>query len=286
MRPPRRSSGRPGPVRPVAYEVRRAYGVRTPWPTVLGALVCSVLATVLLARTDSGSGASPLRLLSGWAPELPLPAAAVGAGLLGALSYGQEFRYPALAPGHGPEPRSPRLLAAKLGIGAATALLLAAAAAAADAAVLLLLRSGRLPDLAAHPAALAAWGALAVACCWAGVLAAAVLRTTALGLSAVLAVPLLVLPGVRMLLGGHGSRELVEAGGALWSVASGVSQDGHSRAARVLAFAGEPLFLALALSLTALICAYAASTFRARRNERRSAALPDGPTGRSLGDKG
>jgi ABC-type multidrug transport system ATPase subunit len=286
-RPVRRVSGRRGPARPVSYEVRRAYGVRTPWPTLVGALVCSVLATVLLVRAGSGPSASPLRLLSGWAPELPLPAAAVGAGLLGALSYGQEFRYPALSPGHGPEPRSPRLLVAKLAVGAVTALLLAAAATAADTAVLRLLWGGRVPDPIGHPAAMAMWGLLAVACCWAGVLAAAVLRTTALGVSAVLAVPLLVVPGVRMLLGGHGSRELAEAGDALWSVVSGVSQDGHSRAAGVLALAGQPLVLGLALVMAALICAYAASTVRARRSERRAAAaLSHQPSGHSVGDKG
>ncbi len=119
-----------------------AFGVRTPWAGVVAALVCSVLATVLIARTGA-LPPSPLRLLSGWAPELPLPAAAIGAGLLGALSYGQEFRYPALAPGHGPEPRSARLLAAKLAVGAATAVLLAAAATAADLAVLRLTAAPR-----------------------------------------------------------------------------------------------------------------------------------------------
>jgi hypothetical protein len=286
VRPARRVSGRPGPARPFSYEVRRAYGVRTPWPMLLGPLVCSVIATALLAR-GSGPAASPLRLISGWASELPLPAAAVGSGLLGALSYGQEFRYPALSPGYGPEPRSPRLLAAKLGVGAVTALLLSALATAADAVVLRLLRDGPVPDPAAHPAALATWGLLAVACCWAGVLAAAVLRTTALGISAVLAVPLLVVPGVRAVLGGHGSRELADAGEALWSVLSGVSQDGHSRAARALALVGQPLFLGLALSLAALICAYTASTVRARRSERRAAAaVSNQSSGHSVGDKG
>jgi hypothetical protein len=38
------------------------------------------------------------RALAGWSPPLPLPAAAVAAGLLGARAFGREFRYPALTP--------------------------------------------------------------------------------------------------------------------------------------------------------------------------------------------
>ena len=104
-----------------------------------------------------------------------------------------------------------------------------------------------------------AWAALAVGCAWAGVLAAALFRTTALGVAAVLAVPLLVVPAVRMLLGGREAGEVADAGSALWSVTSGVSQDGDGSLSRALRFAGQPFFLALALSLTALIGAYTAS---------------------------
>jgi ABC-type multidrug transport system ATPase subunit len=286
VRTPRRTGHRPGPVRPLGYEVRRAFGVRTPWPAVVTALLCSVLATVFIARTGN-QHLSPVRLLSGWAPELPLPAAAIGAGLLGALSYGQEFRYPALAPGHGPEPRSPRLLAAKLAVGAAAALLLAALATLADTAVLHLTAAPhRVPDPLAHPAALAAWGALAVGCSWAGVLAAALFRTTALGVSAVLAVPLLAVPAVRLLLGGRQAREMLDAGGALWSVASGVSQGGRGSLSGVLRFAGQPFFLALALSLAGLVGAYAASALRGRRRGRRSTAVQTGGTAPLGGEKG
>jgi hypothetical protein len=253
---------------------------------VAAALLCSLLATALLVRTGT-AGTSPLRLLSGWAPELPLPAAAVGAGLLGALSYGQEFRYPALAPGYGPEPRSLRLLAAKLAVGALTAALLAAAATAVDLAALHLLAGhGRAPDPVAHPAALAVWTGLAVACSWAGVLAAALFRTTALGFCAVLAVPLLVVPGVRALLGGQEATELADAGDALWSVLSGASQDGGGRVSAVLRFAGQPLVLGLALVLLALAGAYAASTLRGRRQERRSTALQTGQTAPLTSKKG
>ncbi|WP_328916590.1 MULTISPECIES: ABC transporter ATP-binding protein [unclassified Streptomyces] len=285
-RAPRRAGHRPGPVRPVGYEVRRAFGVRTPWPTVAVALVGSVLGALLLARTGA-TAASPMRLISGWAAELPLPAAAIGAGGLGALSYGQEFRYPALAPGYGPEPRSPRLLAAKLVVGAVAALLLAGLAAAVDVEVLRLTAGpARTPDPLAHPAALAAGAALAVGCAWAGVLAAATFRTTALGLSAVLAVPLLVAPAVRTLIGGHATRELGDAGGALWSVVSGASQGGGGTVARMLRLAGQPFFVALALSLAALAGACAAGALLGRWRGRRSTAVQTGPTAQLSGKKG
>lgn len=270
--PVRRIAHRTGPERPFGYEVRRAFGVRTPWPAAAVALVGSALGTALMTRFGAVP-ASPLRLISGWAAELPLPAAAIGAGGLGALSYGQEFGYPALAPGYGPEPRSPRLLVAKLAVGGAAAVVLAALAAVLDL-VLLHAAPGapRAFEPLAHPAALAAWAALAVGCAWAGVLAAAVFRTTALGLAAVLAVPVMVVPAVRATLGGQASRELIDAAGALWSVVTGVSQGGGA-VSRTLRFAGQPFFLALALSLTALVGAYAASALRGRRRGRRPTAV-------------
>jgi ABC-type multidrug transport system ATPase subunit len=270
--PARLIAHRTGPERPLGYEVRRAFGVRTPWPTAFLALLGSAIGAVVMTRTGT-TPTSPLRLLSGWATELPLPAAAIGAGGLGALSYGQEFTYPSLAPGYGPEPRSPRLLAAKLAVSGAAALVLAALAAAVGL-VMLHTASGaaRAFDPLAHPAALATWAALAVGCAWAGVLAAAVFRTTALGLAAVLAVPVIVVPAVRAALGGHAAGELSDAADALWSVATGVSQDGGA-VPGALRFAGQPFFLALALSLTALITAYAASALRGRRRGRRSTAV-------------
>ncbi|MCW2755625.1 MAG: transporter ATP-binding protein [Marmoricola sp.] len=276
---------RTGPERPLGYELRRAFGVRTPWAAAAAALLGSALGTVLMTKIGPVP-ASSLRLAAGWATELPLPAAAIGAGGLGALAYGQEFHYPALAPGYGPEPRSPRLLAAKLAVGALAAVVLAALAVVIDLA---LLRSapgvGPLPDPLAQPAALAAWTALAVGCAWAGVLAAAVFRTTALGLAAVLAVPVLVVPAVHAALGGHAARELADAGGALWSLVTGVSQDGGA-VSGTLRFVGQPFFLALALSLTVLVGAYAASALRGRRRGRRSTAVPASPTAPLAGKKG
>ncbi|WP_329137318.1 ABC transporter ATP-binding protein [Streptomyces sp. NBC_01476] len=282
--PVRLIAHRTGPERPFGYELRRAFGVRTPWPAALLTLLGSMAGTVLMTRWGAAP-TSPLRLVSGWATELPLPVAVIGAGGLGALGYGQEFTYPALAPGYGPEPRSPRLLGAKLAVSGATALLLATLATLLN---LVMLRTapgapGAFDPLA-HPGALTAFGALAVGCAWAGVLAAAVFRTTALGLAAVMAVPVMVVPAVRMVLGGDGSRELGDAADALWSLVTGVSQGGGA-VSGTLRFAGQPVFLALVLSLAALVGAYAASALRGRRRGRRSTALRTGQTAPLTGEK-
>lgn len=266
--PVRRTACRPGPVRPVGYELRRAFGVRTPWPVAGAAVLGSVLSTFLLARTG-GMPTSPLRQMTGWAAQLPLPVAAVGAGALGALGYGQEFRYPALSPGYGPEPRVLRLLGAKLAVSAVCALLLAAVVAAADTAALrLALGHGGARDPLASPGALVEWAVLAVGCAWAGLLAAGVFRTTGLGVAAVLAVPLLVAPGVRGLVGGPMTRQLADAGGGLWSVMSGVSQGGGEPLAKVLRYAAQPVVSAFALSLGVLVCAYLATALGRRRRVR------------------
>ncbi|SFE92564.1 ABC-type multidrug transport system, ATPase component [Actinacidiphila alni] len=275
-----------GPVHPLRYELRRAFGVLTPWPVAGAALIGSVVSTVLMARAGTGS-TPPLRLISGWAARIPLPAAAVGAGALGALAYGQEFRYPALAPGYGPEPRVLRLLGAKLAVSGVCALLLATVAAVADTVALrLTLGPGHAPDLAALPAALAGWAAIAVGCAWAGLLAAGVFRTTALGVAAVLAVPLLVAPAVRGLFGGPVARQLVDAGGALWSVLTGVSQGGGGAARDVLRFAAQPVVSALVLSLGVLICAYVAAALRGRRRRPRPTAARVGRSGPLTSKKG
>jgi hypothetical protein len=232
-------------------------------------LVATVVCALLLAR-GGGAHASPLRLLAGWPAVLPLPAAAVGAGVLGALAYGQEFAHPALGSVPGPEPRAPRLLLAKLAVAAALALLLAGAAAVLDAAVLgLALGPGRVPDPTHLSAATAGWAALAVGCAWTGVLAACAFRTTALGASAVLSVPLLVAPGVRSLVGERVRGQALDAVGALWSFATGTSRTDDRAAMAALRSASQPLFLAMALSLSCLALAYLAGALRFRRQERR-----------------
>ena len=112
---------RPGsrPLRPLRYELRRAAGDRYRLVTAAAVLVASALVAVLLAR--AGHTPQP-RLLAAWPREFPLPPAALGAGLLGALAFGEEFRYPALAADRGTVPRRLGLLAAKLLVSAASAL--------------------------------------------------------------------------------------------------------------------------------------------------------------------
>jgi hypothetical protein len=104
--------------------------------------------------------------------------------------------------------------------------------------------------------------------------------------SAVLAVPLLAVPAVRLLLGGQEAREILDTGGALWSVTSGVSQDGGGSLSRALRFVGQPFFLALALSLAGLVGAYAASALRGRRRGRRSTAVQANGTAPLTSEKG
>lgn len=253
----------PARVRPLRYELRRMWGVGTPWWIAAASLLVSVAGSLLMA----GGEASSLRLLSGWPVALPLPPAALGAGLLGALSYGQEFRYPVLVPGRAPVPRWPALLAAKLAAGACAASVLAALAIAIDLAVLRLLAPGPVVSAAAGHvpvAALAASAALAAGCAWAGVLAACVFRTTALGMSAVLAVPLLVAPVVRAVAERPVVHRLVEAADVLRSLVGGWpgELDGGSRALAYLAV--QPIGCAMVLSIMTLLCLYLAAVLRGR----------------------
>jgi len=70
------------------------------------------------------------------------------------------------------------------------------------------------------------------------------------------------------------------------SMVSGVSQGGSGTTTRALRFIGQPFFLALALSLTALVGAYAASALRGRRQERRSTAVHTGGSAPLASKKG
>jgi len=103
----------------VRYEIRRATGIGTGFVVGAAVLVVSAVSAVLLARI--GHTPQP-RLLAAWPRELPLPPAALGAGLLGALAFGDEFRHPALATDRGTVPRRLGLLTAKLLVASATAL--------------------------------------------------------------------------------------------------------------------------------------------------------------------
>ncbi|MEU6381519.1 ATP-binding cassette domain-containing protein [Streptomyces sp. NPDC046909] len=253
----------PSPLRPLRYELRRAAGIGTGFLTGAAVLVVSALTAVLLARV----GHTPQhRLLAAWPRDLPLPPAALGAGLLGALAFGEEFRHPALAADRGTVPRRLGLLAAKLVVAAATALLLAFLTVGCDAEVLYLLYGRELAQVPADwlPVS-ASWIALVVGCAWAGVLAAGVFRSTTAGLAAVVAVPVVVVPLVQKALEGPAVRTAAGFPMRLREVFLLQWPFGGERylaaAARMIA---QPVGGALTLSLMALLCAYLLTTLRSR----------------------
>jgi hypothetical protein len=218
-------------------------------------LVASLLLCLPLART----GDTPLPgLLAAWPDFLPLPPAAFGAGLLGALSFGEEFRYPALAAARGTVPRRLGLLLAKLAVTAAIALLLALLVVCADAQALHVVYGGDLRPVPENwPALAASWGGLVVGCAWAGLLGAGVFRVTAAGVAAVLAVPVLVAPLVQKAFLGPSVRSIAGLPGRLremaWVQLPRPADPWLMAAVRLVA---QPVGAALMLSLSALICAY------------------------------
>ena len=226
-------------------------------------LVSSALVAVLLARV----GHTPQhRLLAAWPQELPLPPAALGAGLLGAIAFGDEFRHPALAVDRGTVPRRLGLLVAKLLVAAATGLLLAFLTVGCDAEVLYLVYGRELARVPADWLALtASWIGLVIGCAWAGVLAAGIFRSTTAGLAAVLAVPVLVVPVVQKVLEGSSVRSAAGFSLRLRELLLAEWPFGGERylaaGARMVA---QPVGGALTLSLAALLCAYLCTTLRSR----------------------
>ncbi|CAM5726159.1 ABC transporter ATP-binding protein [Streptomyces coeruleorubidus] len=253
----------PSPLRPLRYEIRRAAGIGTGFITGAAVLVVSAVTAVALARI--GHTPQP-RLLAAWPQELPLPPAALGAGLLGALAFGDEFRHPALAADRGTVPRRLGLLAAKLLVATATALMLAVLTVGCDAEVLYLVYGRELAQVPADWLSLSAsWIGLVVGCAWAGVLAAGVFRSTTAGLAAVGAVPLLVVPAVHKVLEGPSVRtaaglpvRLREALLPRWPFG------GERYLEAALSVVSQPVGGALTLSLTALLCAYLLTALRSR----------------------
>ncbi|MEU8932825.1 ATP-binding cassette domain-containing protein [Streptomyces sp. NPDC048409] len=252
-----------GPLRPLRYELRRAAGIGAGFVTCGAVLMVSALIAVLLARLGHTPQA---RLFAAWPRELPLPPAALGAGLLGALAFGDEFRHPALAADRGTVPRRLGLLTAKLTVSGATAVLLSFLTLGCDAEMLYLVYGRELAKVPADWLPMtASWFGLIVGCAWAGVLAAGIFRSTTAGLAAVLAVPVLVVPVVHKALQGSGvrmaaglpvrMREMLllqwPFGGERYLVA----------AVRVVA---QPVGGAMALSLATLLCAYLCTTLRTR----------------------
>lgn len=261
--PPIRRRPARGPLRPVRYELRRLFGVRTTTLIMAVALVASAGISVLLAR----DGRTPLpNLLAAWPSLLPLPPAALCAGLLGALSFGDEFRYPALAAGRGTVPRRLGLLLAKLAVSAGVALLLALLVVLASAASLRLVYGGDLIRVPPNVMSLAmSWSGLTVGCAWAGLLAAGVFRVTAAGVAAVLAVPVLMVPLVQRMPKAPTARSMAGLPGRLRDLAWPRWPHETDRwvlaAMRVVA---HPVGTALTLSLSVLICAYLFTSLRGR----------------------
>ncbi|MFD4414132.1 ATP-binding cassette domain-containing protein [Streptomyces sp. NPDC058466] len=253
----------PSPLRPLRYELRRSAGVGTGYLTTAAVLVTSALLSVVLARI--GHTPQP-RLLAAWPQELPLPPAALGAGLLGAVAFGEEFRHPALAADRGTVPRRLGLLAAKLLVATATALMLAFLTVGCDLELLYLVYGRELTGVPAEWLSLSAsWIGLVVGCAWAGVLAAGIFRSTAAGLAAVLAVPILVVPLVQKALAGPSVRTAAGFPGRLRELLLMPWPFGGERYLEaVVRVIVQPVGSALMLSLTALLCAYLLTTLRSR----------------------
>ncbi|MFJ5141955.1 ATP-binding cassette domain-containing protein [Streptomyces sp. NPDC088707] len=243
------------PLRPLRYEIHRLLGVPSTPLVVAAVLLGSVTLALLLGR--GGSAALPA-VLAGWPALSPLPPAALGAGLLGAFSFGEEYRYPALITGRGAVPRRPGLLLAKLAVAAAVGLVLGAAVAVVDLEVLQFVYGGELISVPRNwPTLSASWLGLIVGCAWAGVLGAGVFRAAAAGVAAVLAVPVALVPLLQKVLTGPSVRSaaglpsrLREFAGPQWSPAV---ERWLAGGLRVL---GQPAGVALSLTLTGLLCAY------------------------------
>ncbi|MBT2414916.1 ATP-binding cassette domain-containing protein [Streptomyces sp. ISL-12] len=261
--PPISVRSAPSPLRPLRYELRRVTGVGTGIVTGAVVLVLSAVTAVLLARV--GHTPQP-RLLAAWPREVPLPPAALGAGLLGALAFGDEFRHPALAADRGTVPRRLGLLTAKLVVSAATALLLAVLTVGCDAQVLHLFYGREFVRVPADWAALSAgWAGLTIGCAWAGVLAAGLFRSTTAGLAAVVAVPVVVVPLVQKVWNGQSVRTAADLPMRVREILLSQWPFGGERyVVAVLQALVQPVGSALALSLTALLCAYLLMTLRGR----------------------
>ncbi|MFJ5834393.1 ATP-binding cassette domain-containing protein [Streptomyces sp. NPDC093089] len=253
----RRAARRPArsPLRPLRYELHRLLGVPSTPLVAAAVLLVSVTLALLLGR--GGRAALPA-VLAGWPAISPLPPAALGAGLLGAFSFGEEYRYPALTSGRGAVPRRPGLLLAKLVVAASVALVLGVLVVLADLGALRFFYGGELIPVPRNwPTLCASWLGLLIGCAWAGLLGAGVFRAAAAGVAAVLAVPVAFVPLLQKVLTGPSVRSaaglpgrLREFAGPRWSPAA------EHWLAGALRVVGQPAGVALSLTLTGLLCAY------------------------------
>jgi len=276
--PPLPAVARPGPVAPLRYELHRLFGVRTTWLTLGAAALAGLVFAVVSTGTGNGLPrgtdrvlGSAARILAGW-PESPvifLSPAALAAGVLGALAFGQEFRYPALAPARTSVPRRLGLLAAKLVVSAALALALCLCTAGLNAAIVSLAFG---PEVLSGGAGGADWQVQAAAvagftvgCAWIGVLAAGICRSTWAGTAVVLAVPLLIAPAVRALLTGPADRSVDGLPKRLEKVLLIPWPKGADHwLSIVLRLASQPVGRAVALCLCVLLCLYVGTSLRSR----------------------
>ncbi|MFJ2553982.1 MULTISPECIES: ATP-binding cassette domain-containing protein [unclassified Streptomyces] len=257
--------GRPArsPLRPVRYELRRMVGVRTAPLIMVAVLFASVALAVPLGRT----GGTPLPgLLAAWPAILPLPPAVLGAGLIGALSFADEYRHPTLAGARGTVPRRLALLLAKLAVTGGTALLLALLAVLADGAALRLVYGADAVPVPDNWASLGVgWAGLAVGCAWAGLLGAGVFRIAIAGMAAVVAVPTLVVPLLQKVFAGPSARSVAGLPGRLRDMAWPVwPHQADQWLTATFRLAAQPVAAALTLSLSALLCAYLLTGLRRR----------------------
>lgn len=248
-----------GPAWPLRYEFRRSTGVRTGWSVLAGSLFGSLVFAVQLAyagRTDAAS------LLTGWSTGLPLPCAALGAGLLGALAYAQEYRYPALAAGMVTAWRRGGLLAAKAVVCGLASVALALGVASVNALVVWVgFARNVLPSGQDVLPLAVAWCGLLIGCSWVGLLAVAVLRSVCAGLAVLLAATTLLGPLTARLPGGLSSERYAELPERLRSaMPEGWSWQAQGQFAAVLRQLSQPTGYAIVLSLVVLLGAYVLAT--------------------------
>ncbi|MCT2590619.1 ATP-binding cassette domain-containing protein [Streptomyces sp. N2-109] len=277
--PPRFSAvPRPGPAAPLRYELHRFLGISVTWYVLAVALLAALLPAVGLAAAgaESYDPGRPPPLLTGLpaaVSSFPLTPAALAAGVLGALAFGQECRYPALAPAQTPVPRRIGLLVAKLSVAACTSVTLCLVTGALNAVVLSLLFGSDVlmlpPEAPALPALALPVLALTVGCAWAGLLAAAITRSTAAGLAGAIAVPALVTPVVRELLAGSVRRSFDGLPARLESVfLVSWRSEGEGWPAVALRLLSQPAGMAVVLSAAVLGCGYVLLLLRGRWRRR------------------